>query len=363
MTEGIDESSDSRAAPRRARPAKQAPTIYDIAQLAGVNPSTVSRALSKPGRISARTEKLIQDAAKTLNYRVNPMARALPTGRTSTLGLIVADITNPVFFTFIRGAEQAAAQAGYTLVLAESHESGEREVETTERIAPSVDGLVLVATRLTDEQIVALSARKTLIVVNRSVEGVETIVPDLEPGVDRALMHLSDLGHSAIAYLSGPDDSWMSVERWRLMLSKALDQGMTIVEIGPGAPTVEGGRDMYERVIASGVTAVLAYNDLMAIGLLRAAQERGLTVPGRLSVVGFDDIFGSDFTSPPLSTIRIPLGLMGLLAVRRILDLIGEGTHDDPTIVPNSPLTVVPQGGQPLLTEFVRRGSTGPVAR
>jgi LacI family transcriptional regulator len=352
MTEIQGGRPDAANVVPRARPPHRAPTIYDIAELAGVNPSTVSRALSKPGRISAKTEKLIQDAAKTLNYRVNPMARALPTGRTNTLGLIIADITNPMYFVVVRGAERAAALSGYTLIIAESQESGEREAEAAERVAPSVDGLILVSTRLADAQISELSELKSLVVVNRLVEGVDAIVPDLEPGIDQALTHLAEVGHRSLAYLRGPANSWMSGARWDAMLAKALKLGMTIVEIGPGLPTLDGGRDAMARVLASGVTAVVAYNDLMAIGLLRALQQDGLSVPGDLSIVGFDDIFGSDFTSPPLTTIRTPLGLIGELAVRHVLQLIGEGD-------PGLPLAA--ESPQTLATELVVRGSTGPV--
>jgi LacI family transcriptional regulator len=331
--------------PRAVRPA---PTIYDIAELAGVNPSTVSRALSKPGRISAKTEKLIQDAAKTLNYRVNPMARALPTGRTNTLGLIIADITNPMFFDVVRGAERAAALSGYTLILAESQESGEREAETAQRVAPSVDGLILVTTRLPDEQIRELADLKPLVVINRRVTDVHAIVPELEPGIEQALDHLLELGHHSIAFLSGPANSWMSVARWKELLARAVERGMTIVEIGGGVPTLEGGRNALGRVVASGVSAVIAYNDLMAIGLMRAAQEAGLSVPGRLSIIGFDDIFGSDFTSPQLTTIRTPLALVGEYAARRALELVAGGDGEDV----NDPQ---------LVTELVLRASTGPV--
>jgi LacI family transcriptional regulator len=350
MTEIDSGARGTGGAAARTRPARPAPTIYDIAELAGVNPSTVSRALSKPGRISAKTEKLIQDAAKTLNYRVNPMARALPTGRTNTLGLIIADITNPMFFEVVRGAERAAALSGYTLILAESQESGEREAEAAERVAPSVDGLILVTTRLADDQIRELSDSRPLVVINRRVDGVDAIVPELEPGIEQALTHLAELGHRSIAFLSGPGRSWMSVARWAELLDRAVEHGMTIVEIGPGDPTLEGGRDAISRVVASGVSAVIAYNDLMAIGLLRAAQEQGLSVPGRLSIVGFDDIFGSDFTSPPLTTIRTPLGLVGELAVRKILDYIGDGASVSAADVPT------------LATELVIRGSTGPIS-
>lgn len=350
MTE-LDGSTDvPNALAARARPTRPAPTIYDIAELAGVNPSTVSRALSRPGRISAKTEKLIRDAARTLNYRVNPMARALPTGRTSTLGLIIADITNPMFFEVVRGAERAAALGGYTLILAESQESGEREAEAAERVAPSVDGLILVTTRLADEQIRRLSELKPLVVINRRVDGVGAIVPELEPGIEQALDHLAGLGHHSIGFLSGPANSWMSGARWGELLDRAIERGMTIVEIGPGVPTLDGGREAISRVVASGVSAVIAYNDLMAIGLLRAAQDLGVSVPGRLSIVGFDDIFGSDFTSPPLSTIRTPLALVGELAVRRALEMV-----DDALPALDAELTPA------LATELVVRGSTGPV--
>ncbi len=343
-----NESGEGRAA-TRGRGSRSAPTIYDIAELAGVNPSTVSRALSKPGRLNPKTEKLIREAAKTLNYRVNPMARALPTGRTHTLGLIIADITNPMFFEVVRGAERAAALDGYTLILAESQESGEREAETAERVAPSVDGLILVTTRLEDDQIRALAAPRPLVVINRRVEGVASVVPQLEPGIEQALDHLKADGHRSVAFLAGPARSWMSTARWEELMARAVERGINIVEIGPGSPTLEGGRDALARVRASGVTAVIAYNDLMAIGLLRAAREEGLAVPGDLSIVGFDDIFGSDFTSPPLSTVRTPLGRVGELAVRRLLAQVDE--------------EAAPAGdGESLATEFVVRGSTGPAA-
>lgn len=345
IDEGSRPATGSR--PRAHRPA---PTIYDIAELAGVNASTVSRALSKPGRISPKTEKLIQNAAKALNYRVNPMARALLTGRTKTLGLIIADFTNPMFFEVVRGAERAAAEAGYTLIVAESQESGELEAETAERVAPSVDALILATPRLGDEQIETLAAMKPLVLVNRRVEGVGGLVPDLQPGIGQVLGHLADLGHTSVAYLRGPDSSWMSAARWDAMLPEALKRGMTIVEIGPGGSTLEAGRRSIVRVLASGATAVIGYNDLMAIGLLRAAQEQQISVPGRLSIVGFDDIFGSDFTSPALTTIRTPLRLMGEIAVQQALHL----AHDEGAVDPAS--LAAPR----LLTTLVVRASTGP---
>jgi len=321
------------------------PTIYDVARLAGVSPSTVSRALNRPGRISPATAAKIRAAADELDFRANPMARALPTGRSQTLGMLVADITNPMFFEVARGAERAAAAHGYTLVIAESQESDLREAEAAERVLPSVDGMILVTTRLTDAEIARFAQRKPLVVLNREVEGVQSVVADILPGVDQALAHLHDLGHRSLAYVSGPARSWMSGARQRVLESRAADRGLNMTVIGPGEPSRAGGRAALSKLIASGATAVVAYNDLMAIGLLQAAQEVDLAVPAAFSIVGFDDIFGADLTTPALTTVRTPLAQMGALAVDAIL-----AAADAPS------KTSFP----PLETQLVIRRSTGP---
>ena len=157
-----------------------------------------------------------------LNYRVNPIARALPTGRTNTLGLLVADITNPMIFGIVRGAERAAADAGYTLVIAESQESGEREATAVERVLPSVDGLVLAtdppgrrADRASSPQ------RKPARGHQSRVEGVATSSPTSSAASSRLSPHLADLGHRSLAYLSGPETSWISRRRWEALLDAA----------------------------------------------------------------------------------------------------------------------------------------------
>ncbi|MCT9821371.1 LacI family transcriptional regulator [Microbacterium sp. W1N] len=325
-----------------------AATIYDIAELAGVNPSTVSRALSVPGRVSEKTEKKIRLAAERLDFQFNPMARALPTGRSQTLGLLVADITNPVIFGIVRGAEHAAAAAGYTLVIAESQESGEAEAQAISRILPSVDGLILATTRLADERICALAARKPMVLINRHVDGVAAVLPDVETGVDALMAHLAALGHVSVVFLSGPETSWISRRRWESILDAAERLEVGVVEIGPHSPTIEGGRESLRRVIAARATAVVAFNDLMAIGLMQAAAAAGLVVPDALSVAGFDDIFGSELVVPPLTTVQAQLEVAGERAVEKVLAELDDvtGTVDDST----------------LATALVVRGSTGPAA-
>lgn len=311
------------ASPRRGGAA----TIYDIAKLSGFNPSTVSRALTTPGRINAKTEAKIKAAAAELNYQVNPFARALPTGKTKMLALIIADITNPVFFNVVRGAEAAASEMGYTLVIAESQESGTNEAEALKRITPTVDGILLVTTRLKDEEIQELNRQKPVVLINRKVAGVADVVPSNSNGIAEAVKHLADLGHKHIAFLSGPRASWMNTERWNRLMKNAVDSGMTIVEIGPNEPTLEAGRLSLDRVRASGVSAVFAYNNLMAIGLIREASVNGVRIPEDLSVIGFDNIFGSDFTTPPVTTIELKLEKSGNEAVGALLRMI-----DDPEV-------------------------------
>ena len=324
---------------------KSSPTIYDVAQAAGVSPSTVSRALSTPGRISAKTEARIRQAAEKLGYQANPMARAVITGKTGTLALILSDITNPVYFDLIRGAEQVAAAGERTLVLAETQESAETEEATAHRLRVSVDGLVLVASRLADDKIRTLADSKPVVIVNRVVEGVPSIVPDVAAGLEAALDHLHELGHRKIGYLAGPAASWMNGLRGSTMAAQSAARMMTLIELSSSAPTLAGGRGSLDQVLASGVTAVIAYNDLMAMGLLSACHAKGVEVPGRLSIIGFDDIFGADLVTPALTTVRSPLGAVGARAIGMLID--GGAPLADDT--------------DPLVTTFVPRESSGPV--
>lgn len=348
-----DENVDAAAAPveaggSRAVRAGESATIYDVARLAGVNPSTVSRALNRPGRVSAATERRIRAAAESLHYQVNPMARALPTGRTSIIGLVVSDITNPVFFDVVRGAETAATRSGYTLVLTESEESDQREYERAERMLRMVDGLLLATPRMPDEHIRALAGQKHVAVVNREVDDVLSVVPDARHGIADAVRHLRGLGHTRIAYLPGPSLSWMARRRGELLAQRCEWAHIALSVLEPVAPTVAGGRSAARDARDSGATAVVAYNDLMAIGLMQELVEAGIRIPAELSVLGFDDIFGADFTSPSLTTIKSPLREAGDYAMSALLAKVAGDTG--------------PYGRFDLETTLVVRGSSGPAA-
>ncbi|MDK8802518.1 LacI family DNA-binding transcriptional regulator [Dermabacter hominis] len=321
-------------APPRRTPARRV-TIYDIAKHVGVSASTASRALHKPGRVSKATEKRVKEAAATLGYRANPAARALPTGRTGTIALLVADITNPVSFEIVRGAEREAEKDGYVLVTSEFREDHVKEASRARSLAPSVDGFVLASSRLDDEAIATIAALNPVVTLNRESPSAFSVLADHEPALRELVRILAAEGHDRLCYLGGPESSWTNAKRWAVIEAAARDEQIEALTIGPNRPTREAGQRALDAVRDTGASAVIAYNDIMAIGLLTAAREAGLRVPKDLSIAGIDDIFGSDFTCPPLTTIAAPLEEMGAAAIRHVhAALSGEresGTDRYPT--------------------------------
>ncbi|MEY9872013.1 LacI family repressor for deo operon, udp, cdd, tsx, nupC, and nupG [Streptacidiphilus sp. MAP12-33] len=325
--------------------APRPPTIYDVARLAGVAPSTVSRAFSRPGRVGAETAARVHAAAAELGYRGTSPAQAPPRGRTGAVGLIVSDVTNPVHFGIIRGVEEAAADAGYTLLLADAQESEANERTALERLLPGVDGVVLASSRMSDRAVRAVAKQRPVVVLNRVVPGIRCVVADTEAGVRGALTHLRELDHRAVTYLAGPAASWADGRRWRALLDLAPEFGLKVARMGPTPPTVSGGLAAAAEVLRSRPSAVVTYNDLLAIGLLRGLAEAGVEAPGQVSVVGFDNIFGSDFCTPALTTVAAPLRAIGTEAFR---DLHRQIRHEPPRA--ETVLT--------LPTQLVVRGST-----
>ncbi|MEQ7005942.1 LacI family DNA-binding transcriptional regulator [Actinopolymorpha sp. B17G11] len=303
-------------------PSGRAPTIHDVAARCGVAASTVSRAFSRPERVNLATRQRILATAEEMGYRPNPIARALPSGRTRTLGLLVPDITNPFFLDLIRGAERAAAAAGYTLVLADTDESSETELTAVRRLTRAVDGYVLASSRLSDARLREAYATSPLVVVNRRVAPLPGVLIDSAHGTRAAAEHLASLGHERIAYLAGPRASWSDQRRWRALQSVARRRGLSTVRIGPLAPTVDAGVAAADAIVLEDVTAAVTFNDLLAIGVLRRLRARGIGVPDQISVVGCDDIFGADFCHPPLTTLTAPIETAGRAAVDLLLGLL-----------------------------------------
>ncbi|WP_368077457.1 LacI family DNA-binding transcriptional regulator [Actinomadura sp. WMMB 499] len=209
------------------------PTIYDVAREAGVSPSTVSRVMSRPGRVNAVTAARVAEVAARLGYRTNPLARALPSGRTDTLALFVSDITNPHFFGVIRGAEHQARAAGCTLIVGDTEESPEVEARNIERLGPSVDGFVIAASRMSDAEITDLAAGHRLALVSRQVAGVPSVIVDHAEGTRQIVEHLASLGHRSLVFLGGPPRSWLGARRWESLAAAADRHGIAVRRIGP----------------------------------------------------------------------------------------------------------------------------------
>lgn len=347
-TTGSPGSTPESSSTRQGR-TRVAPTIYDVAKLAGVNASTVSRALGNPGRVSTRLTQKVQDAAAELNYRVNPLAKALLTGRTQTIGLLISDITNPMFFDIVRGAERAAGDQNYTLIYAESAESQEREATVAAKLMASVDGLILASPRIPEKHIQDLAREKPVVVINRIVPEVANVVANNAKGIEESIRHLAALGHRSVAYVGGPKLSWMSAHRWEHIKNECARVNMNAVHAGRYPPTLAGGHQAAASIQASEETAVLTHNDLMAIGLLQELTLQGVSVPADVSIIGFDDIFGSDFTTPALSSIKSPLKEVGATAALHVFEELNSGLPS--------------QLRYGLDTELIVRASTGPAPR
>ncbi|MEV4621395.1 LacI family DNA-binding transcriptional regulator [Asanoa sp. NPDC049573] len=294
-------------------------TIADIAAATGVATSTVSRALSRPGRVSAATRERIQAAARELDYVPHPPARALASGRTGTVALVVSDVTNPFYFGMIRGTQQQLKAAGYAHLLIDTEDSGEHEIEMLHTMRRSLDGAILGASRLPARSLVALAGEIPLVTVNRNVRGVPSVVIDTPAGIAQAVEHLVSLGHRDIVYVSGPQQSWSNQARWQAMKAALERHKLRAQRVGPFPSGRGSGTAAADAVLNSGATACVAFNDLFAIGMLTRLRERGVQVPADLSVVGCDDIFGADFSNPPLTTLTAPIEQAGRVAVSMLL--------------------------------------------
>ncbi|HEX6338802.1 MAG TPA: LacI family DNA-binding transcriptional regulator [Jiangellaceae bacterium] len=329
-----------------------APTIYDVAREAGVAASTVSRAFNNPNRVRDSTRDHILSVAGKLGYQHNPHARALLSGRTHAIGMVVSDITNPHYFELIRGAEQRVKASKYTLVLVNAGESPRIEYDHIRRLAQSVDGFVLAASRLPDENILEFAGMRPLVLMNRELPGLPSVIVDYAEGCRRIVDHLASFGHQSVVYLAGPRNSWTAQQRWRSIRQACEKIGIEAERIGYFIPTVPSGVAAADAALHTDTTAVIAHNDLLAIGVLRRLAERGVSVPADMSVVGFDNIFAADLCTPALTTLGGAHAEVGGAAVELLLDrtrVIGAPSDAEPHLILPSWLHV--------------RASTGPASR
>jgi DNA-binding LacI/PurR family transcriptional regulator len=327
----------------------QRPTIYDVARAAGVAASTVSRAYARPGRVNSDTARAIFEAAERIGYRSARITGSVGR-RTGAVALTISDITNPFYNEIIKGASEAARVAGYALLLADTSESGHFEREAVERTLDLVEGVLLTSSRMSDSAIRMIAKQKPVVLLNRQMPDISCITIDNPRGVRRAAEHLGMLGHRTITYVAGPQASWTDGVRWRSLREAAHELELRVHRIDPeDAPTVATGYRTATRLAAEGATAVLAFNDALAVGVMKGLRQRGLDVPGDVSVVGFDNVLLGEVVEPPLTTVTAPMRKAGAAGVGNVMALARGATADGTTLV--------------LPVELVVRGSTGPCRR
>jgi LacI family transcriptional regulator len=320
----------------------------DVARVAGVSVSTVSRALTRPDDVAPETRTKVLDIARALGYRPNAAARTLITGRTGNIGLVVPDLENPFFASITKGVQSRARAAGYAVFIADSDEDPSQEPDLARNLARQVDGLLLCSPRGPDSMLTELAAECTLVLINRRSGDIPAVITDHGEGVRQAIVHLRALGHRRIAYVGGPGRSWSNGQRRDAFLALRDEHPDTeLVDMGTFQPFVSGGIAAADLVIADGATAVLAYNDVVAFGLLERLRQRGLRVPQDMSVIGTDNIPISALTSPPLTSVGLPLVNSGRAGVDMLLSLVRD---------PSAP----PVHHHDLPVQLVVRGSTGP---
>ncbi len=334
-------------------------TLKDVAQAVGVHVSTVSRALDPKTRhlITPEIAERILKTSERLDYRPNAAAYSLKTNRTRTIGVIVPDITNPIFPPIIRGVEDALAEQGYFAFLANTDGKAGREAAIADTLLwRGVDGLVLASVEREDQLVSRLSAEGTpMVTVNRRVErpDIASVVHDDRDGIRLVLRHLADLGHRRIANIAGPQTISTGRERYEafeeLRNEMGLDPDPRLVIFAEGFNEAEGeraGTELLERGVP--FTAIVCSNDRIAIGAIATLRARGLACPQDVSVTGYNDMPMIDRLFPPLTTVRIEQYQAGAKAAELLVELIEE----DPAA--RRPKHVV------LPVELVVRGSPAP---
>jgi LacI family transcriptional regulator len=306
-------------------------TIRDVALAVGVSASTVSRALSMSELVNPSTRERVQRAADRLGYRPNRAARGLITGRTGNVGLIVPDLANPFFPSIVKAIQARAREKDFAVFLADADEDRDAEVDLVRALAKQVDGMVLCSPRMTEANLRAISGETSLVLVNRRVANHSAVTFDNAGGMRQAVAHLQALGHTRVAWVGGPRDSWSNRERHRALRTVTAAGKIRLVEIGNVIPQFEGGVAAADLVLAAGVSAVIAYNDLVALGLLSRFRSRGVELPGEISVIGTDDIPLSGMSHPALTTVALPKEQAGRHAVDLLLSLLEGGARTTPT--------------------------------
>lgn len=309
-------------------------SIRDVAKSAGVSVSTVSHVINKTRFVSEETQTKVLDAMKELKYKPNRLASSLrrKDKRTHTLGLLIPDSANPFFAEVSRGVEDACFEAGYSVFLCNSDDDPQKELNYIEvLLGKQIDGIILVSAGIHNDALALLATNNIpFVLVDREVSGsiIDSVLVNNEEGGCQATEYLIELGHTRIGCIAGPsliNPSAARVQGYRKALSKynlVQDDSLIVAGDFRAQSGFEATKELLD--LDEPPTAIFACNDMMAVGVLHAIDEVGLSVPGDISIVGFDDIPLASFTPPPLTTISQPSQEMGLRAARMVIERIED---------------------------------------
>jgi len=325
-------------------------TLLDVAREAGVHTATVSRALSRPELVNEHTLTRVLAAVEALDYHPNLAARRLRTGRTGTIGVVVPDIANPFFGAFIRELQDALRPSGQSVVLADSRHDPTTELDEVAWLRGQADAVILCGSVAPAAQLRVAAGAQPVVLVNRQIRGTRSVVVDQRAVAELSIEHLVGLGHRSIAFVAGPGHFWSSVQRRAGIEALSVRHQLDLHVVEANDATYEAGVDATHAVLASRATAVLTFNDLLAVGLLHGIRVAERRVPDDLSVVGCDGIDLARMVDPPLTTVAAPLPALAAAVVASLTDAAAPVTR---RIAPN-----FVEGGTTKATSRQRRRST-----
>ncbi|HVA91023.1 MAG TPA: LacI family DNA-binding transcriptional regulator [Chloroflexota bacterium] len=316
-----------------ARAKTRATTIADVARIANVVPSTVSHALNGTAPISEEVRERILRIARELHYRPSAVARSLLSGRTMTVGMLVADILDPHCPDIVGGVEAALAGARHDLMLCSVAGSPDRMAAFLTSLASKcVDAVIVLTDGLSPEMLASVAASPVpAVLVTSAADSADAAVdvtPDLMVGLRAACQHLRELGHRQVALMTNALSGNITHEGIAIAAWEQSGGSRHDALIIPGNPRLDGGRVALEAVLAARPrpTALIAVSDMAAIGVIQGAEEQGLRIPQFLSVIGIGDIVSASLVNPPLTTVALPRREIGVAAAQRALGLLAGET-------------------------------------
>jgi len=298
------------------------PSIRDVAKAAGVSSATVSRSLSGSGGVTAETRAHVLHVAQRLGYERRTVPRPSDSMVGLALGLVVPDLLNPFYASLVKGIERRARSSGLFCVVADTAEDVLQERRLLEQFVDVLDGVVVASPRGADTLLQMLAERAKIVLVNREVDGVPSVVSDLFDGTRQLLQHVVALGHQRVGYAGGPPSSWSDRVRREALRDLPDTYGtgkVTIVDLGSFRPSHGGGVAAADAAVAASVSAVIAFNDQLAMGILSRLSDRGIAVPADMSITGFDDIPMARLLAPALTSTAVPAVWIGERAVEMLM--------------------------------------------